>query len=162
VVTYQIIYSSEAATPMLTDDLQELLDHARLSNAAKGITGALVYAEGIFLQILEGDRVGVQDLMAKIQQDVRHENVCVLRECEVPTASFGSWNMAYLSATPRQVADWIGVSTTSNITEIASETAEDQKRTAQFAQDLMKVLDGQLEPSVRHLVPTIALAKRLP
>jgi Sensors of blue-light using FAD len=56
-VTYQIIYSSEAATPMQTDDLQELLDRSRRSNAAKGITGALIYAEGSFLQILEGDKV---------------------------------------------------------------------------------------------------------
>jgi hypothetical protein len=139
-VTYQIIYSSEAATPMQTDDLQELLDHARRSNGAKGITGALVYAEGIFLQILEGDKVRVQDLMAKIRQDVRHESVFVLREGEVPTAIFGSWKMAYVSATPKQVAKWAGISAANDTTESLSETAEEQKRTAQFAQDILSLL----------------------
>ena len=139
-MTYQLIYSSEAATPMQTDDLQELLDHARRSNGAKGITGALVYAEGIFLQILEGDKVRVQDLMAKIQQDVRHENVFVLREGEVPTAIFGSWKMAYVSATQKQVAKWAGVSAANAATESLSETAEEQNRTAQFAQDILALL----------------------
>jgi hypothetical protein len=139
-VTYQIIYSSEAATPMQTDDLQELLDHARRSNAAKGITGALVYAEGIFLQILEGDEVLLKDLMAKIRRDVRHESVLVLREGEVPTAIFGNWKMAYVSATPKQVAQWAGLSTANDTTEGPGETADEQDRTAQFAQDILSLL----------------------
>ena len=139
-MTYQIIYSSEAATPMQTDDLQELLDHARHSNATKGITGALVYAEGIFLQILEGEKVLLQDLMAKIRRDVRHEIVSVLREGEVPTAIFSSWKMAYVSATPKQVAKWAGVSAANDTTESLSETAEEQNRTAQFAQDILSLL----------------------
>lgn len=139
-MTYQIIYSSEAATPMQTDDLQELLDHARRSNATRGITGALVYAEGIFLQILEGDKVLLQDLMAKIRRDVRHESVSVLREGEVPTAIFGSWKMAYVSATPKQVAKWAGVSVANDTTESLSETAEEQNRTARFAEDILSLL----------------------
>jgi len=86
-----------------TGDLEELLDHARRSNAAKGVIGALVYADGIFLQILEGDNARVQELMAKIQRDVRHGGVLILREGEVPKAIFGSWKMAFVSATPQQV-----------------------------------------------------------
>jgi Sensors of blue-light using FAD len=139
-VTYQIIYSSEAATPMQTDDLQALLDHARRSNGAKGITGALVYAEGMFLQILEGDKVVLQGLMTKIQRDVRHENVFVLRKGEVPTAIFGGWKMAYVSATPKQVAKWAGIGAANDTTESLSETAEEQNRTAQFAQDILSLL----------------------
>jgi Sensors of blue-light using FAD len=139
-VTYQIIYSSEAATPMQTEDLQELLDHARRSNAASGITGALIYAEGIFLQILEGDKLLLQDLMAKIRQDVRHESVSVLRESEVPMAAFGSWKMAYVSANSKQVAEWVGASAANDTAESLSETAEEQNRMAQFAQDILSLL----------------------
>lgn len=139
-MTYQIVYSSEAATPMQTGDLEELLDHARRSNAAKGITGALVYAEGIFLQILEGDMVLVQDLMAKIQRDVRHGDVVILREGEVPAAIFGSWKMAFVSATPQQVAKWAGLSVANGTTESLSDAAEEQRRTAQFAQDILSLL----------------------
>ncbi|MBC7991269.1 MAG: BLUF domain-containing protein [Luteimonas sp.] len=137
---YQIVYSSEAATPMQAGDLEELLDHARRSNAAKGITGALVYAEGIFLQILEGDKVRVQDLMAKIQRDVRHGGVIILREGEVSAAIFGNWKMAYVGATPQQVAKWAGLSVANGTTESLSEAAEEQSRTAQFAQDILSLL----------------------
>jgi Sensors of blue-light using FAD len=140
-VTYQIIYSSEAATPMQADDLLELLDHARRSNAAKGITGVLIYTEGVFLQILEGDKALLQDLMARIRRDVRHESVSVLRESEVPTAIFGSWKMAYVSATPKQVAKWAGDSAANDATESLSETAEEQDRTLQFAQDILSLLE---------------------
>jgi hypothetical protein len=124
---------------MQTDDLQELLDHAKNSNGAKGITGALIYTEGTFLQILEGDKVLLQDLMAKIRRDVRHESVFVLRESEVPTANFRNWKMAYVSATPKQVAKWVGVSTLDD-TESLSETAEEQNRAVQFAQDILSLL----------------------
>ncbi len=139
-MTYQIVYSSKSGSPMQTGDLQELLDHSRTSNAANGITGALVYAGGIFLQILEGDKDLLNDLMEKIRQDVRHENVIVLQEREVPAPVFGSWKMAYVSATPKQVAQWAGISTASDATEGPSETVEEQNRTAQFAQDILALL----------------------
>jgi Sensors of blue-light using FAD len=146
-VTYQIIYSSKAATPMQTDDLQELLDSARANNAAKGITGALIYAEGIFLQILEGDKVLLQELMAKIRRDLRHESVFVVRESEVAKAIFGSWKMAYVSATPKQVAKWAGVAAANEATESLIEISEEENRTAQFAQDILSLLvaDGTTE-----------------
>ena len=139
-MTYQIIYSSEASTPMQTDDLEELLGHSRRSNGAKGITGALVYAEGIFMQILEGDRTKLQDLMAKIRKDVRHETVIVLRECEIPSKVFGNWKMAYVGATPQQVAKWAGLSVATGTTESLSEIREEEQRTAQFAQDILSLL----------------------
>ena len=150
-MTYQIVYSSDAATPMQTGDLEELLDHARRSNAANGITGALVYAEGMFLQILEGDEVRVRDLMARIRRDVRHDNVIVLREGEVPAAIFGSWKMAYVSATPQQVARWAGLSVPSDAIEGVSQATEENDRTAQFAREILSLLvpgdtiEGKLE-----------------
>jgi hypothetical protein len=132
---------------MQTDDLQELLDSARANNAAKGITGALIYAEGIFLQILEGDKVLLQELMAKIRRDLRHESVFVVRESEVAKAIFGSWKMAYVSATPKQVAKWAGVAAANEGTESLIEISEEENRTAQFAQDILSLLvaDGTTE-----------------
>ncbi|MES2465156.1 MAG: BLUF domain-containing protein [Armatimonadota bacterium] len=146
-MTYQIVYYSEAATPMQTDDLEELLDHARRSNAANCVTGALVYADGIFLQVLEGDNARVQELMAKIQRDVRHGGVLILREGEVPEAIFGSWKMAFVSATPQQVAKWAGLRVANGTFESSRDEAEEQHRTAQFAQDILALLvtDGTAE-----------------
>ena len=125
---------------MQTDELEEILVNARRSNGAKGITGALVYAEGLFLQILEGDRIRVDELMAKIRRDVRHETVIVLREGEIPSAMFGSWKMAYVGATPRQVATWAGLGVATGTTERVTEMDENQQRSAQFAQDILSLL----------------------
>lgn len=139
-MTYQIVYSSEASTPMQTDDLEEILGHARSRNAARGITGALVYAEGLFLQILEGDRAEVEDLMARIRRDVRHETVVVLREGEIPLPMFGHWKMAYVSATPQQVARWAGLGAGAGTPESPNPNGEDEQRTAQFARDIRALL----------------------
>ena len=149
-MTYQIIYSSESATPMQQDDLEELLEQAQTHNAPRGITGALVYAEGLFLQILEGDRVELQDLMARIVRDVRHETVTVLREGEVPRAVFAGWTMAYVGATAEQVAKWAGFGTTTQTAQSLAEFGQDAQRTAQFVQRILSVLalDGTQSKAV--------------
>ena len=144
-MTYQIIYSSESATPMQQDDLEELLEQAQTHNATRGITGALVYAEGLFLQILEGDRVELQDLMARIVRDVRHETVTVL-----PRAVFAGWTMAYVGATAEQVAKWAGFGTTTQTAQSLAEFGQDAQRTAQFVQRILSVLalDGTQSKAV--------------
>jgi hypothetical protein len=142
-MTYQIIYSSESATPMQMEDLEEILEGARSNNGSKGITGALVYVEGVFLQILEGDRGIVENLMAKIARDVRHETVTILRESEIPTAVFSDWKMAYVSATAEQVAKWAGLSGTAEIPEILTDLRQDPYKATQVAQSILALLDPE-------------------
>ncbi len=137
---YQIIYSSKSATPMQMDELEELLEHARSSNAEKGITGALVYVDGVFLQILEGELEAVQELMGKISKDFRHETVIVLKEGAIPSASFSDWEMAYVSATREQVAEWAGLSGTIAIPEIVTDLRQDPRRATQVAKSILSVL----------------------
>lgn len=139
-MTYQIIYSSEASTPMQADDLEDLLKCARSKNAIRGITGALVYADGVFLQILEGDRVHVDDLMAKIVRDLRHETITVFREGEIASAVFTGWEMAYVSATAAQVAKWAGLSGASDIPDVVCDMRQDPQRAALVAQSIRSYL----------------------
>jgi hypothetical protein len=139
-MTYQIIYCSESATPMQTDELEEILQHARGSNAAKGITGALIYVDGIFLQILEGEAGVVQELMARISKDLRHETVTVLKEGVVASASFSDWRMAYVSATAAQVANWAGLNASTAIPEVLTDMRQDPDRTSLLAQGILSVL----------------------
>ena len=142
-MTYQIIYSSEASMPMQTDDLEEVLQQARANNASRGITGALIYVDGAFLQILEGESAAVQALMAQISKDVRHEAVTVLKEGVVPAAVFADWKMAYVSATREQVAKWAGLSETTAIPEIVTDMRQDPHKTAQLAEGILSVLESK-------------------
>jgi hypothetical protein len=139
-VIYQIICSSESSTPMQWGDLEDILEHARIWSASVGITGALVCAYGVFLQILEGDRAKVQALMVKIFKDFRHETVTVLRECEIPCAVFGRWQMAYVSATPEQVAQWAGLSAVAGTQAALSSSVQDPRRAEQLAQSILALL----------------------
>ena len=125
---------------MQSDDLEDLLEHARSNNGKKGITGALIYVDGAFLQVLEGARVSVEDLMAKILRDVRHETVTVLREGEIPSPIFTDWKMAYVSATSEQVAKWAGLSGTTGISEILTDIRQNPQAAAQVAESILLLL----------------------
>jgi len=139
----QIIYSSESSTPMQMDELEDILQQARVNNATAGITGALIYVDGVFLQILEGEADTVRALMARIAKDLRHETVTVLKEADIPAAVFNDWKMAYVSATPAQVAQWIGLSGATAIPEILTDLRQDPHRTARLAEGILAVLASE-------------------
>lgn len=142
-MTYQIIYSSVSSTPMQLEDLEDILEHAQGSNASSGITGALVYVDGYFLQILEGERDGVQELMERISRDLRHETVSVLQASEISTPAFSDWKMAYVSATPEQVARWAGLSGTTQLPQLFEDMRRDREKAERVAKSILAVLVGQ-------------------
>ena len=103
---FRLIYSSEAAPGLATAELEEMLAESRIRNRAHGITGVLVFVEGAFLQILEGEKADVLGLMERIERDPRHRGVKVFYEQEVDERAFASWSMAYLSPSAEEVAKW--------------------------------------------------------
>jgi hypothetical protein len=115
---YQIMYSSQAVTPMTVADLEAILEDARAGNKAREITGALVYVDGVFFQIFEGDKDVVRKLMANIATDSRHRSVTVIYEAEVAARAFDSWSMAYLNATAEQMSRWAGLPGTVTVAEL--------------------------------------------
>lgn len=66
---YQIMYSSQATEPMTMTDLENILADARAGKQARNVTGALVYVDGVFFQILEGEEDVVRNLMSNIARD---------------------------------------------------------------------------------------------
>lgn len=136
-MTYQTIYSSESTLPMQTDDLEALLVEARSRNTRQGISGALIYTDGIFLQVVEGEREKVDSLMANIKRDNRHRNVTILREGEVAAAEFKDWGMAYVSATPEEAAEWAGIRNEAANADDQIDIEANLLRTARFAHDIL-------------------------
>jgi hypothetical protein len=59
----QIYYISSATAPMSTSDLLQLLRQCRDNNASRSVTGMLLYANGTFLQVLEGPDQVIDDLV---------------------------------------------------------------------------------------------------
>jgi len=91
----QLIYTSGAAVPFDADSLHELLEKARRNNSALEVTGMLLYVDGSFFQILEGEEGAVDQLYAKINLDPRHAGAKTLIKEPIEKRSFGSWTMGY-------------------------------------------------------------------
>jgi hypothetical protein len=63
----ELIYTSGASIRFSHDQLVELLDHARVKNAAHDMTGLLVHADGVFPQVLEGPTGNLQSLLEALR-----------------------------------------------------------------------------------------------
>lgn len=91
----QLVYSSKATRVLGSAEMDALLEGARRFNASQDITGLLLYADGHFLQVLEGPAQAVEALLARIDADPRHDFVRVLLRRERTERDFAEWNMAY-------------------------------------------------------------------
>lgn len=138
-MTYQVIYSSQATHPLSVGELQCILHDARAGNERRGITGALVYVEGVFLQVLEGERGDVVELMRNIARDSRHADVKVFHEAEVDAPAFHSWHMANIEATPEMLAQWVGLPGVASMSAILDELHADP---AQASQVVVRMLEA--------------------
>jgi hypothetical protein len=89
----RLIYASRAADGLHADVLSSIMKASRAHNAAAGVTGVLVFSEGIFLQLLEGGRNAVSALYNRIARDERHRDVVLLSYEEVGERRFAGWAM---------------------------------------------------------------------
>ena len=90
----RILYVSRAVGPQTTTVTASILAKAQARNAADGIGGVLCQGQGLYLQVLEGERSAVHRLYAKIVADPRHTDVMMLRLEEITQRRFANWSMA--------------------------------------------------------------------
>jgi Sensors of blue-light using FAD len=93
----QVVYSSAALAPLSETQLTELLARARTKNERLGVSGMLLYHQGSFLQVLEGDGAVLESLFSTISADKRHQRVVALLKREVDERHFGDWRMGFAS-----------------------------------------------------------------
>jgi len=121
----QIVYGSSAARPFSKTKLIELLSQARAKNGRLGISGMLLYKDGNFLQVIEGDEVVVRQLFESISQDVRHQNILVIDENTITERQFGNWSMAFRNLGDKAVSAIPGFSEFMNVGLKAGEMKAD-------------------------------------
>jgi hypothetical protein len=137
---YQLIYSSKASAAVTLAGLQGILVDARAGNEARNITGALIFIDGYFLQVLEGEKDTVIALIRSIITDSRHTDVKVIHEMEVDHRMFGTWRTAYVDATAEQLSDWAGLPGAASIDVIVQDLERDSTRTGQVARSILRAL----------------------
>lgn len=92
---YRIIYTSTSKEMMDERDLQRILRSARTHNSANAITGMLIYHDGCFIQVLEGDQDAVEACYKRIERDPRHLNCIEMAREAVVSRIFTDWWMTY-------------------------------------------------------------------
>ena len=137
---YQVMYSSQATKPMTVAGLEEILADARAGNEARNVTGALVYVDGVFFQIIEGDEAVVRDLLANIERDSRHHSLKVFHQTEVEARAFEFWRMAYLSATAEQMSKWAELPGTATVQDLLEVLERAPDRVPRILVNVLKVL----------------------
>jgi hypothetical protein len=96
---------------MTDEEHSMILEESRQHNSEHGITGMLLYVEGIFassgnrsiesatrgrfMQILEGKEEEVEATFSKIRQDKRHFDIITLKNSSVTGRYFESWQMGF-------------------------------------------------------------------
>jgi hypothetical protein len=93
----RLMYASRAAAAVNQEALLAILRKSRSENPKVGITGALCYSDGIFLQVLEGGRDAVNTLYKRIVTDPRHTDVILLRYQEIGERRFAGWSMGQVN-----------------------------------------------------------------
>jgi len=91
----RIIYISRSTRVFERKELHDLLEGSRIRNSEVGITGILLFKNGEFLQVLEGEIENVRALYQKIDKDPRHDDVQLVSEDPCTERSFQKWSMGF-------------------------------------------------------------------
>ena len=94
-MTYCLVYVSSASGLFDRSDLDDILRRSRRNNAALDVSGALLYADGNMMQVLEGEQRTVAALYARIERDPRHRGLIVLFQGNQASRQFADWSMAF-------------------------------------------------------------------
>ena len=98
---YSLVYLShnEIRGPrrLVVSEIEQILHVARTKNTKSGITGALMFNDRFFAQVLEGPRIVLEQTFEDIQCDPRHSNVVILDFAPTDGRLFGDWSMGYMA-----------------------------------------------------------------
>lgn len=106
---YELIYRSTAKPGLTSQDLEDILKTARDFNESNNLTGCLLFHEGQFLQLLEGEFQVLLDLYDKIKKDPRHRDFLLLHMKETEQRVYNDWTMAFKSLKQNELGDYSSV-----------------------------------------------------
>jgi hypothetical protein len=88
-----LTYHSREAKPMDTASLAKLLLRAQRFNEQAEITGLLAYANGRFLQTIEGEDDAIASVFARITNDPQHTDIVPFIDEAIERRCYPTWAM---------------------------------------------------------------------
>ena len=108
---YRLIYCSRNVIARLVPGavteqaIRSILATARQRNKTDNVTGALLFTNAGYAQVLEGPREVVERTFERISADPRHTDVTVLSFTPTERRSFPDWPMGFSGQTSPGAAD---------------------------------------------------------
>lgn len=96
-MNYALSYVSTAKPQLPEEAIRELLEQSSRDNNEERITGILLYSNGNFFQVLEGEKTAVLELFKKIEQDNRHYDLITIFKKNISSPEFKSYKNQFLS-----------------------------------------------------------------
>jgi len=90
----RLVYVSRAASCLDIAGVYAIIRGAHAGNVADGVTGALVFLDGWFAQVLEGSPAILDAQLARIRRDPRHEGLQIRQRERVHARVFAGQPMA--------------------------------------------------------------------
>jgi len=94
---YAISYVSTAAKDLQEGEIQKILYSSENQNNKDNITGLLLFSEGNFFQVIEGEKEEITELYQKITNDPRHHNIIKLFQKPIHKKSFDGYKSDFIS-----------------------------------------------------------------
>lgn len=107
-MVYYLLYLGIENFPFKGKDFDELLIQARERNELLGITGKLIYCEGTFLQLLEGNETNVKAIYGSIEKDSRLIAAKLISNGTAENRYFEEWSMAFEKVSLKTLAEFEG------------------------------------------------------
>jgi hypothetical protein len=90
----RLLYFSRSAIDMSdTKALNAIVHQAAVNNARAGVTGVLVSSDDAFIQLLEGPRQALSDLLGRLYTDDRHRVIRLVDFRMIEKRVTGPWAM---------------------------------------------------------------------
>ncbi|MDR5589550.1 BLUF domain-containing protein [Christiangramia sp. SM2212] len=98
---YAISYVSSAARDLSETEINDVLKESEIRNNQKDITGLLLYSEGNFFQVIEGEKEIIKSLYSDINKDSRHFNLIKLFEKTIQNEAYDGYKSDFISEDAR-------------------------------------------------------------
>ena len=101
---HRILYRSTSRVGGSASDVRQSLDDivrvSAAANAAADLTGALLFAGSVFIQVIEGPMEPLEACFERICCDLRHREVRLLKLARADRRLFGPWPMLDVAPPP--------------------------------------------------------------
>lgn len=77
---FHLVYISEAVADISYTDIRDILEAGRKHNLQDDVTGLLIFRDGYFVQLLEGNEANVRKVLNRILLDDRNYSLRILTE----------------------------------------------------------------------------------